>query len=246
MLRAQDRGWRGRLIWNAVFGIAFGYVEAAVVVYLRALYYPGGFAFPLKAIPTGMIGVEVFREAATIVMLVAVGVLTCRGRWGRFGAFLVAFGVWDISFYLWLMALVRWPSSLFDWDILFLIPVPWIGPVVAAMIIALVMIVGGCWLVMMESRGSGVAMTWQSFAAGVIGTVALLYSFMYDTDATLRGAMPRAYPYWMLIVGTLGYIAGFGLLGRRSAPSDENTVFGESQGAKLEGRSEEPPLDGER
>ena len=29
-----------------VFGIAFGYIEAAVVVYLREIFYTGGFVFP--------------------------------------------------------------------------------------------------------------------------------------------------------------------------------------------------------
>ena len=210
----QVRPWIYRVLWTAVFGIAFGYVEAAVVAYLRALYYPGGFEFPLRQIPMSMVGVELFREAATIVMLVAVGCLTGRGRWGRFGGFLLAFGVWDIAFYLWLVAILGWPTSVFEWDILFLIPLPWIGPVIAAVVIALVMVVGGSWLVATESEGATVRMTWRAFAAGALGTTVLLYSFMSDTDATLHGGMPRPYPYWMLLAGTACYLAGFLSLNR--------------------------------
>ncbi len=202
------------LIWLLVFGSAFGYVEAAVVVYLRALYYPGGFAFPLQQIPPTMAAVEIGREAATIVMLAVVGLLAGRRRWGRFGGFLVAFGVWDITFYIWLAVFLHWPSSVFDWDILFLIPLPWIGPVLAAITIATVMVVGGGWLMAVESAGQNVAMTWKAFLAGAIGTAVLLFSFMEDTAATLRGAMPQPYPYWMLVVGVLCYAAGFFLLRR--------------------------------
>ena len=210
----QDHPWLSRVIWTVVFGIAFGYVEAAVVAYLRALYYPGGFEFPLRQIPTAMVGVEFFREAATIVMLGAVGCLTGRSRWGRFGGFLLAFGVWDIAFYLWLVVILRWPASLFDWDILFLIPLPWIGPVISAVVIALVMVTGGTWLIATESSGAAIRLTWKAFLAGILGTILLLYSFMYDTDATLRGEIPRPYPYWMLIVGTALYLGGFFTLKR--------------------------------
>jgi hypothetical protein len=35
------------IIWLAVFSMAMGYLESAVVVYLRKLYYPDGFKFPL-------------------------------------------------------------------------------------------------------------------------------------------------------------------------------------------------------
>ncbi len=217
MSQSPTSRWFGRIAWVAAFGAAFGYVEAAVVTYLRALYYPGGFVFPLRQIPTAMITIEFFREAATIVMLVAVGYLTGRKRWGRFGGFLVAFGVWDIAFYCWLKVILNWPSSLFDWDILFLIPLPWIGPVIAAVTIALVMVIGGGWLVRMESTGVAFAMTWKALTAGAMGTAILLISFMSDTDATLHGAAHRPYPYWMLIAGTIGYVAGFALLKRTRA-----------------------------
>ncbi len=206
--------WK-RILWVGVFGASFGYVEAAVVVYLRALYSREGIAFPLQPMPDAMVVVEAVREAATLVMLIAVGILAGRGRWERFGAFLLAFGVWDITYYVWLKVTINWPSSLFEWDVLFLLPLPWLGPVIAAVAIALIMVVGGGWLVFREGRGMQIAMNWKSFVAGAIGTAILLYSFMYDTGASLHGGIPRPYPYWMLVVGLISYAAGFVLLGKK-------------------------------
>ena len=37
------RSW----VWVVVFAIAFAWVESAVVVYLREIYFDGGFGFPL-------------------------------------------------------------------------------------------------------------------------------------------------------------------------------------------------------
>ena len=67
------------------FGVAFGYVEAAVVVYLRAALgiVPGA----VPAHDQGTFGtfeaVEVARELATLVMIVAVGTLAGRTRLER-------------------------------------------------------------------------------------------------------------------------------------------------------------------
>ena len=101
-----------RVLWTALFAAAFGFVEAAVVVYLRALYYPEGFQFPLRLMAPAMVPVELIRELATLVMLASVGILAGRSRWDRFGAFMVTFGVWDITFYIWLKVLVAWPASI--------------------------------------------------------------------------------------------------------------------------------------
>jgi len=132
-----------RIIWLITFAVAMAYVESAVVVYLRSIYYPQGFAFPLVLMPSGMVAIEIGREAATLVMLLGVAVLAGTDRWDRIAAFCVAFGVWDIAYYIWLWVFLRWPPSPFTWDVLFLIPVPWIGPVMAPVIVSMVLIVGG-------------------------------------------------------------------------------------------------------
>jgi hypothetical protein len=206
------------LAWVAVFSVAFAFVEASVVIYLRALYYPEGFAFPLKLIPAGYLRVEIAREAATIIMLATLGVIAGRRPWERFGFFLFAFGIWDIAFYGWLLGTVGWPGSLFDWDILFLIPLPWIGPVIAPLAISLLMTICGVMVVLRsagERRFHPGALSW---ALGAVGTALIFYSFMADTNAGLRGASPLPYHYGLLVAGLLAYIAGFVVACRSARP----------------------------
>ncbi|MBM2841137.1 MAG: hypothetical protein HW412_1665, partial [Bacteroidetes bacterium] len=173
-----------RLLWVSLFGVTFAFVESSVVVYLRSIYYPEGFAFPLKLISQQHLTVELAREAATIVMLAAVGILAGSKAWERFGYFLVAFGVWDIFYYVWLKVILDWPASLSDWDILFLIPLPWIGPVIAPVFISLLMILCGLTIaVRFEQRKFFHPNRW-SWMLAIAGTLVVLYSFMTDTEAT--------------------------------------------------------------
>ncbi len=198
-----------KLVLVAVFGIAFAFVESSVVVYLRALYYPQGFSLPLKAISNEHLVVELCREAATIIMLLTIGFVAGRKGWQRFGYFLLAFGVWDIFYYVWLKVMLNWPSSILDWDILFLIPLPWIGPVLSAAAIALLMLVCGVDIVVRISQQKHFSPTLVSWGAATVATGIILFSFMSDTDATLKGNMPRPYPYELLVVGVLLYLAGY-------------------------------------
>lgn len=196
----------GRTLWVTLFSLAFAFVEASVVVYLRAIYYPGGFALPLKAISNFHLGVELTREVGTMVMLAAVGILSGRTRWGRVSYFLIAFGVWDIFYYVWLKLVLNWPASVFDWDVLFLIPIPWIGPVIAPVLVSLFMIVGGAIVVRMERRGTEFHPTKPLWLLTVLGSLSILFSFMCDFDATLRSLPPRSYPYPLLWFGLICYV----------------------------------------
>jgi hypothetical protein len=142
-----------RILLLALFAIAMGFVESAVVVYLRGLFYPEGFYGTLAIIPVFYYGTEVFREAATIIMLAAVALLAARrGWWERAAYFLFCFGVWDIFYYIWLYALLGWPPSLLTTDLLFLIPVPWVAPVVAPVAASAVMIAASVWILARRTR----------------------------------------------------------------------------------------------
>jgi hypothetical protein len=137
--------WR-QLIIIAIFATAFGFVEAAVVVYLRAAtgLLPGytetlselqhsseGYhqEESISQFPQSLLTIEVCREAATIVMLISVAMLAASRTSARWAAFLWAFALWDVAYYTGLWATVRWPASLTDLDVLFLIPVPWTAQV---------------------------------------------------------------------------------------------------------------------
>ena len=99
--------------------------------------------------------VEQLREASTLVMLIAVAFLGGRSARERWGVFLAAFGVWDIFYYVWLYALIRWPPSLMTMDVLFLIPVPWVAPVLAPVVVALEMALVGAWLLLKSPVNDG-------------------------------------------------------------------------------------------
>jgi hypothetical protein len=65
------------------FGIAMAALESAVVVYLRALYYPKGFTVAFQLIDEKILMVEIVREVATLIMLWSVSYLTSKTRYER-------------------------------------------------------------------------------------------------------------------------------------------------------------------
>jgi hypothetical protein len=194
-----------RIFWVAVFAVAFAIVEAAVVVYLRAIYYPRGFIFPLSLMDWRHVGVETAREGATMVMLACVGILAGQSRWQRTGFFLIGFAVWDIFYYLWLKIFLDWPASFLDWDVLFLIPVPWISPVLAPTLISVVLLLAGIAIVLHEGRHPPFRLHWYEAIATVAATVMILYTFMADTASTLHGALPEPYNYSLFSAGMAAY-----------------------------------------
>jgi len=205
----EGRRYRARLAYAIIFGIAMAYFEAAVVVYLREIFYPGGFEFPLTEISAHLLAVELGRELSTIIMLAAVAFIAGMKFWERFGYFIVVFGVWDIFYYVWLKVTIGWPSSLFEWDILFLIPLPWIGPVIAPVLISVMMIVFGIMIVRRYACGHAFRPTVTTWILATLGTLIILYSFMRDTDATLHQQMPSPYLYSFLLIGLICYAIAF-------------------------------------
>jgi hypothetical protein len=199
-----------------IFAMAFAFVESSVVVYLRQIVYPEGFAFPLKQGITSQIAVEVTREFATIVMLIAVGMIAGKDRWQRFSYFLIGFGVWDIFFYVWLKLVLDWPASILDWDILFLIPIPWIGPVIAPVLVSLMMIAGGVLILRKEELEGVFRAPRTAVWLALLGSIAVLVSFMLDIDASLRFQYPRPYHFELLFLGMACYAGAFVAAARNS------------------------------
>ncbi len=179
---------RRQLLVVSAFAVAMAWVESAVVLYLRKLvdriepYQPN----PLP-IAGNLGGAELVRELATLVMLLTVGWLAGRTGRSRFGYFVAAFGVWDIFYYVFLIPLTGWPHSLFDWDILFLIPLPWWGPVLAPVMIAGLMIVGGVVLACNDERDGAPLWPsrWSLWLSG-LGVALALYVFMADAIRAVR------------------------------------------------------------
>jgi hypothetical protein len=198
-----------KIMWITIFSVAMAFVESAVVVYLRAIYYPEGFRFPLKAFTDYIILIEACREVATLVMLSTVAHISGRTFRERFACLLLSFGVWDIFYYIWLKVLIDWPASLLDWDILFLIPVPWIGPVIAPVSISFLMIIFSVLIASAIQKGNNFQPTATQYVFALSGIALILYSFMRDTGATLHQQMPKPYPYGLLIAADILFITAF-------------------------------------
>jgi hypothetical protein len=171
--------WR-TLILLFIFSIAMGFMESAIVIYLRELYYPAGFNFPLTVIPPNIAIVEITREAATLIMLLTIALLTGRTTFQRLAYFLFCFAVWDLFYYIFLKIFLNWPESLFTWDILFLIPVPWIGPVIAPCILSLTMITLTLLIPLAEKNKVDLTLKKSEWSLFILGTVTIIYSFITD------------------------------------------------------------------
>jgi len=128
------------LIWLTVFAVAMGIFEGSVVIYLRALYYPHGFYFPLTLIDHHIAITELIRELASLFMLLSVSIVAGKNSSQRFAWFIYSFAIWDIIYYVFLFLILGWPKSLLTWDVLFLLPVIWTGPVIAPILLSILMI----------------------------------------------------------------------------------------------------------
>jgi hypothetical protein len=178
---------RTRWLLVVVFAMAMAWVEAASVYYLRAMtdrIQP----YQENPLPVrGVLGqVELVREAATLVMLLTTGVLAGRTWRKRLGYTAVAFGVWDVLYYVFLRIICGWPASLLDWDVLFLLPLPWWGPVLAPVLIALLMIVWGTLASQSIDRSGPTSLTWTAWGSSWLGVAIALYLFMADSLRTVH------------------------------------------------------------
>ena len=215
------------LLKAIAFAFAMANVETMIVVYLRRLYYPEGFQFPLVIIDAPTFLLELAREAATVIMLAAFGVAAGRTKVGRFGYFMIAFGLWDIFYYVWLKIILNWPSSLLTWDVLFLIPVPWVGPVLAPASVACTLIGMGATLLVLEARGPVLPAGKVVWATQVAAAMIIIYSFTMEvwprldaSGAALSQWTPVGYPWWMLILGQALAISTFVRWARKAYQSN--------------------------
>jgi len=187
-----------------------------VVVYLRAIYDPirarlhpersAHDLFPLITPQqladsgpenTRRLAIEIGREAATMIMLGAVALAVARNLHQWIAAFVIVFGVWDISFYGFLKLMIHWPDSLATWDILFLIPLPWVGPVWAPLLVALTMIV--CGLISLQAGGiRGGLAHWAGLLAGA---AVMILAFVWDFRNTVAGGLPNPFNWPLFLVG---------------------------------------------
>ncbi len=229
---------RATVIILTLFSLAMGYMEGAVVVYLREIFYPGGFEFPLRPITSHIALTEILREAATLLMLITIAWLTGRTRTERFGFFLFCFAVWDITYYIILYLLLGWPESVLTWDILFLIPVTWVGPVLGPVLNSLSMILLALLISHFTSKDRGIRIARAEWLLLILGSLVVIISytedyvgfmlgrfsffevlFPSDTERLMDHAMgyvPVSFAWWIFWAGQGMILLGIGMFWRRN------------------------------
>jgi hypothetical protein len=198
-------------LWGVgLFAITFAYVEASVVVYLRQMYSIDNLLLDIPPLDPMIALIEVGREISTLVMLLAVGWAVGRSLQTRVGFVFFAFGMWDIFYYIWLKLFINWPESVLTTDILFLLPLPWWGPVIGPVLIAALMVIGGSLAVIAADREYAVQFSFFEGLALLGGILVMLYSFMKDALAalpadpdTLSQIRPSSFSWQIYLIGLI-------------------------------------------
>ncbi len=225
-------------LWVVIFSIAFAWVESAVVVYLRKIYFSGGFSFPLvikweggRHIVDPLIRIEFGREIATIVILIAVGWMAGRNRFQKFCFFMLAFGLWDIFYYIWLYVMVGWPESLMTWDLLFYVPLPWVGPVITPVLIALAMVVAGSLIIYFDEKGCDIRWRWYDMAIEFTCGLVMIVAFCWDWKNILQipgpveyTGIPNPFAWWLYLPVYVFSVVYFAVKLRKSISNQPKSV----------------------
>lgn len=206
-------GFGSTAVAVVAFGVAMGYLEAAVVVYLRAALGLAPAELVTSRDPStfgALAGIEIARELATLIMIGAVGWLAGRRPLERLAWAAVAFGAWDIAYYVGLRLAIGWPPSFDTWDVLFLVPIPWVGPVWAPIGVSSALVLIGLPAARRLRGGGPVVVRTIQATAALVGGGLVIVSFMVDTSRVMAGD-PGAWTGWPL------YWTGMGLAAAAAA-----------------------------
>jgi hypothetical protein len=214
-----------RWIWVVIFAIGFAWVESAVVVYLREIFYNGSFDFPIIVNWENgeyeghyLTRIELGREIATLIMLAAVGFASGKSGWQKFSFFMIAFGIWDIFYYIWLWVMIGWPEGLMTWDLLFLIPLPWVGPVITPVLIALAMTVAGSFILYYDEKGFKLRFYWFDWVIVLGCGLLMIVAFCWDwkniiqlPDGVERSGFPNPFLWGLYFPAYILSVAYFAI-----------------------------------
>ena len=220
----------GRVFALVVLAVALAYVEASVVVYLREVIapvrqelFPDAVREPLPLLSlkqleqagagmASLLSFEVVREIAAIAVLCAAAYGFRRRRGEMAAFFLIGFAVWDVFYYVFLKLLVDWPASLTTWDLLFLIPVPWLAPVWAPLSISCTLLIVA--IVLLGRRREAPVPTRRAVAAGaliLVGVAGVLTSFFLRLGEATQ-TVPEQFDWPLFLAGWLLGVAGLAWL----------------------------------
>ena len=194
-----------RFIIIVIFSIGLAFIEAVVAVYLRTIFFPEDFVFPLVDFISDQrwlqfLRIETCREGAILVVLLCSSWLFGKDFRTRLAYFLTIFAVWDIFYYIWLKVLLGWPSSIMEWDILFLIPVTWAGPILAPVIISLTMLTGAMLILRRESCGQPLRISRVAAYGFILVSLLFVGHFCY-AGMHVSQIDYKSYFNWLIFLG---------------------------------------------
>jgi len=225
------------LVWITLFSIAMAFLESSVVVYIRALLYPDGFEFPLVIMEKSLAITEIFREAATLVILAGAGMIAGRRFSERFAWFIYCFAIWDLFYYLFLKLLTGWPESILTWDVLFLIPVTWTGPVLSPLIVCGYMLSLSAIVIFFRYRGVDTVIRVWEWILLIAGALILIIAFTWDYSSFILSSysirelvnlptaesmfdlatsyLPEKFNWWLFAAGSLPIMGAITMIFKR-------------------------------
>lgn len=210
--RHENRVIFGKFATVTIYAIAMGYLESAVVIYLRQTAFGNPVqVFPIRLLAPQLGAVEFVREAATIIMLLAIGYLAGKNRFQRSMFFIYSFAIWDIFYYLFLKLFTGWPASFADFDVLFLIPLIWVSPVICPILISLLLTMTSTILIFLSTKCEDLRVNAVNLGLLLLGSTILFYSFTeqilrvlyYQGPKGLEHFTPVAFDWSMFSIGFL-------------------------------------------
>jgi hypothetical protein len=224
-----------KLKFIILYSISMAMLEAAVVIYLRIIFFPSHFNLPAHSPPQLIMGAELARELATILMLICIGYFAGNNKASRFAWFLISFGIWDIFYYVFLYVFLAWPDSILGWDILFLIPVPWYGPVLSPILVSLAMIFFATAILHAQTKSFAIRTNRMERLLMLSGCAIILFTYTYDfilfisrINVSLKFAftmfMPEHYNWPLFGIGLGLIITAICLYLRRIQKTDDERM----------------------
>ena len=210
---------RARIACSVAFAVTMGLFEAAVVVYLRRLWEVGEIDVSSISLSNRIVLTEILREAASLAMIASVAFLAGRRGIERLAHAAIIFGVWDILYYIFLRLLIGWPATILDWDVLFLIPRPWIGPVLAPILVSCALVWGGV-VVAAREGARPVRPGKASWAGALAGGAVVIGSFLLPAVPRSPSDTPSGFSWLLFLSGLIVALAGFILALYRPSKAD--------------------------
>ena len=233
--------FRNLILWVTLYAIGMAFLESSVVVYIRELLYPNGFDFPLSSLDGSLAITEILRELATLIMLLSLACIAGKNFSTGFAWFIYAFAIWDIFYYIFLKLIIGWPESILTWDVLFLIPVTWTGPVLSPLIECLIMIALSLLLILYSEKGIKTKLLPAEWLIMTGGALIVIVAFSWDYTGYIldnysladiwnlpgnraileyaTGYIPRSFNWMLFAAGNILIISAIILIYRRFSRS---------------------------